>query len=114
MFAPFKTLSIAVFAAASIIATSASAETFISNGRTFEVRFGDLDLSQASDQKELQDRIGRAASRVCSSPNLTEANRCRSNAIAHVKAPIAAAIARAESKARYAEAGRDPAAALAN
>ncbi|MGC4250190.1 MAG: UrcA family protein [Sphingobium sp.] len=114
MFAPFKTLSIAAFTAASMIAGSASAETFISNGRTFEVRFNDLDLSQAADQKELQDRIGRAASRVCSSRNLKEANRCRSDAIAHVKAPVAAAIASAESKARYAEAGKGPHAALAN
>ncbi|SCW69190.1 UrcA family protein [Sphingobium faniae] len=108
MFAPFKTFSIAAFAAASMMAGSASAETFISNGRTFEVRFNDLDLSRTADQQELQDRIGRAASRVCSSPNLTEANRCRSNAIAHVKVPVATAIAQAQSKARYAEAGKEP------
>lgn len=114
MFAPLKTLSIAVFAAASLIAGSASAETFMSNGRTFEVRFGDLDLSQAADQRELQSRIGRAAGRVCGSRDLAEATRCRSAAIAHVKAPVAAAIARAETKARYAEAGKAPHSAFAN
>ncbi|EQA96996.1 UrcA family protein [Sphingobium wenxiniae] len=114
MFAPLKTLSIAAFAAASLIASSAGAETFVSNGRTFKVRFNDLDLSQRADQKELQSRIDRAASRVCSSSNLAEASRCRAAALTHVKAPVAAAIARAESRERYAEAGKDARPALVN
>lgn len=104
MFAPFKTLSITAFAAASLIAGSANAETFMSNGRTFEVNFGDLDLSRVADQKELQARIGKAASKVCSGTSLQESSRCRSAAIAHVQTPVASAIARAETRARYADA----------
>ncbi len=107
MFAPVKTIAIVAFATLSLAAGSASAETFQSNGRTSEVRFGDLDLSRQADQKVLDARIARAASKVCSARDLSETMMCRSAAIAQVRAPVAAAIARANSKERYAEVGKE-------
>lgn len=86
-------------------AGAASAQEFVSNGRTAEVRHGDLDLSQAAGQRQLRTRIARAASRVCASTDLSAQMACRAKAIAHVQAPISAAIARAETKDRYADAG---------
>jgi UrcA family protein len=51
-----------VAAAAAMIAVPASAGV-----RTMEVRTGDLDLSRAVGQQELQDRIDRAVRKVCRS-----------------------------------------------
>ena len=100
----------AAAAAASIAllasAGAASAQEFQSNGRTKEVFHGDLNLTRAADQQTLRNRIVRAASRVCSSTNLSAQMTCRSKTIAHFQAPINAAIARAETGERYADAGR--------
>ena len=65
MFATAKIIT--ALSAAALLAGSgiASAEEFTSNGRTTEVRFGDLDLTRHADQQELRTRISRAASRVC-------------------------------------------------
>ncbi|MEC3911807.1 UrcA family protein [Sphingobium sp. CR2-8] len=106
MFASFKFA--AAVASAALLATTgvASAQEFQSNGRTDEVFHGDLNLSKAADQKVLRARILRSASRVCGSNNLAEAQACKAKAIAHVQAPINAAIARAETGERYADAGR--------
>lgn len=107
MFATTKI--IAAFSSIALLASAgaASAEDFASNGRTTQVRFGDLDLSNQAHQQELRTRIARAANRVCSSMDLTVMRTCKERAIAHVEAPIAAAIARADSKDRYADAGKD-------
>lgn len=109
MFAPAKSplKFIAALGATALltVAGTASAEEFVSNGRTFEVRYHDLDLSQKADQKVLDGRIYRAASRVCDTyKDLGLLSACRSQAIEHVKAPIAAAIAKAETGERYADA----------
>ena len=65
----FRSTLFAALGSFALIATagSASAGEFISNGRTSEVRHGDLNLSKASDQRELRQRISRAANQVCKS-----------------------------------------------
>lgn len=96
-------------AAASLIAVAgvANAAEFVSNGQTTEVRHGDLRLNTASGQKELDRRVKAAAGRVCQIGTLEERMHCRKLAVANVQAPVAAAIARAETGERYAEAGAD-------
>ncbi|MDI1295036.1 MAG: UrcA family protein, partial [bacterium] len=76
-------------------------------GRTTQVRFGDLDLSSQAHQQQLRSRIARAANRVCASGDLSVMRACKAKAIAHVQAPLSAAIARADSRERYADAGKD-------
>ncbi len=100
---------ITAFTAVAMLATAgvASAEDFVSNGRTTAVRFGDLDLSNQAHQQQLRSRVVRAASRVCSSADLAAMQACRAKAIAHVDAPVATAIARAENGQRYADAGKE-------
>ncbi|WP_311270534.1 UrcA family protein [Sphingobium sp. WCS2017Hpa-17] len=87
-------------------AGAASAQEFQSNGRTTGVYHGDLDLTNATHQQQLRSRIARAANRVCSSMDLQAQQTCKAKAIAHVQAPISAAIARAETGERYADAGK--------
>ncbi|EQB30775.1 UrcA family protein [Sphingobium ummariense] len=115
MIAPVKFFT-ALSAAAVLLGTAgaASAEDFASNGRTMEVRFGDLDLAQAENQKELRARINRAAARVCANGDLSVQQACKKKALAHVDTPVAAAIARAESGQRYAEAGNNKRAVVGN
>ena len=98
--------SAALLASAGISAGAASAQEFDSNGRTTGVYHGDLDLTKAAHQQQLRSRIARAASRVCSSMDLQAQQACKAKAIAHVEAPISAAIARAETGERYADAGK--------
>lgn len=87
---------------------ASAAEPFQSNGRTSAVYHGDLDLTKVAQQDKLRSRIARAASRVCSSMDLAAQQSCKASAIAHVEAPINAAIARADSAERYADAsGKD-------
>ncbi|CCW19451.1 hypothetical protein EBBID32_38170 [Sphingobium indicum BiD32] len=102
----FRSTLFAALGSIALIATagSASAGEFVSNGRTSEVRHGDLDLSKTSDQQQLRQRIARAASKVCRSMDRSTAQTCKSMAIAQVEAPISAAIARAETSERYAQA----------
>jgi UrcA family protein len=105
MFASFKIAAIAAASATLALGAGvASAEDFVSNGRTMEVRHGDLDLSKADQQAVLRSRIARAASRVCIGTDLAAYTACRSKAIAHVQPGMKAAIARADSGERYAEA----------
>lgn len=100
-----KAVTAAFVAAATLVAgTPAFAEPFESNGRTVEVRFADLDLTKAEDRTELQGRLRRAATRVCISSNTREMMACRQKSLAHIKEPINAALARAETRARYADA----------
>ncbi|CAM5541093.1 UrcA family protein [Sphingobium scionense] len=104
MFATTKIIT--ALGAAALLAGSgiASAEEFKSNGRTTQVRFGDLNLTRHADQQQLRSRIARAANKVCATSDLAAMSACRSAAIAHVEAPIATAIARAASSERYADA----------
>ncbi|MES2173152.1 MAG: UrcA family protein [Pseudomonadota bacterium] len=95
--------SIALLASAG----SASAQDFVSNGRTSAVYHGDLDLRQAAGQQQLRSRIARAASRVCSSMDLATAQACKAKTLAQVQAPVSAAIARAETGERYADASKE-------
>lgn len=96
-------------AALSMIAVAgvANAAEFVSNGHTTEVRHGDLKLNTASGQKELDRRINAAAGRVCQVGTLSDRQTCRKLAVANVQAPVAAAIARADTGERYAEVGAD-------
>lgn len=107
MFASLKPKGItaALAAAAALItAAPAFAAPFASNGRTAEVRFADLDLTKSDDRSELNRRLYRAATRVCSSMDFREVTRCREGALRNIKQPVRAALARAETRARYAEA----------
>lgn len=103
MFAPIKFAAIA--ASLTLVSTPAFAETFEPNGKTVEVRHGDLDLTKASDQKVLRRRIADAAGKVCASSDLTVYLTCRQKALRHVKEPVATAVARAAVKNRYAKVG---------
>lgn len=98
----------AALASVALIASAgaASADTFEFNGRTSAVYHGDLDLSKATQQEQLRSRIARAASRVCNSMDLATAQACKARAIAHVQVPVNAAIARAATSDRYADAGK--------
>lgn len=102
----FRSTIFAAAASISLIASAgaASAQDFVSNGRTMEVRHGDLNLSKAADQSELRSRIVRAAGRVCSSSDLATQQTCKAKAIAQVQVPVNAAIARAATGERYADA----------
>jgi UrcA family protein len=96
----------ALAAALSLVATTpAFAEpAFESNGRQIEVRYTGLDLTSASDRQALKRRLGAAADKVCASNDEREFAACRKIALQHVKRPVATAIARAETNARYAQA----------
>ncbi|HUD90414.1 UrcA family protein [Sphingobium sp.] len=104
MFRSSKIAAVLAAATLTVVAGAASAEDFQSNGRTSEVFHGDLNLAKADHQKELRSRISRAASRVCATADTATMVACRSKAIAHVQAPVTAAIARAETRERYADA----------
>lgn len=83
---------------------------FQSNGRTVEVRYGDLDLGKKADQRTLTARINSAAGKVCAARTVRESRSCQLLAIEQVRAPVAAAIARAQSGERYAAASTHSAA----
>lgn len=106
MFASSKIIATLAITAAAISAGTASAGEFQSNGRTAQVYHGDLDLAQARQRQQLRARIARAASKVCASSDLAAMAACRAQAIAHVETPVSAAIARAETRERFAEADK--------
>lgn len=100
-----KGITTALVAAAALIAgTPAFADTFESNGRTAEVRYGDLDLSQAAGRQALNKRLRKAATQVCTASEVREMMACREKALDNIAQPVNAVIARAETKARYADA----------
>ncbi|HEX7741820.1 MAG TPA: UrcA family protein [Sphingobium sp.] len=80
------------------VAGAASATEFESNGHSTEVRYHDLDLSKKADQRRLNARIKRAAAKVCPASTRNEAAKCQTVAMAHVRAPIDAASARANGE----------------
>ena len=98
----FKLLPICLVAIAGV--AHADGIPFVSNGRTFEVGYGDLDLSKADGQKQLKARLRRAAVKVCPGRTLQETRPCQIAAFEQVRAPVAAAIARAQGGERYAAA----------
>ncbi|MEA3391240.1 UrcA family protein [Sphingobium sp. CCH11-B1] len=108
MSASFKIAAIASASIALALTAGAASATeinaFQSNGRTAEVYHGDLDLTKADQRQHLQARISRAAGRVCSNGTLAEQQACRKLAVAQVQSRVSAAIARAETKERYADA----------
>ena len=100
-----KSFTAALAAAAALVAgTPAFAETFVSNGRSVEVRHGYLDLNNAEGRRALNARIYKTATKVCATADAREMMACREKTLNHIKQPISAAIARAETKARYADA----------
>lgn len=112
MIVPPKYLALLPFLAAAAVAgtaAQASSEEFLSNGRTMEVRYKDLDLSKEADRRQLDARIRRAAVRVCPDRTLRGARACQLSAIDNVRAPIEAAIAKANARsgAAFADAGTD-------
>lgn len=92
------------FAAALVAGSPAFAGDFVSNGRTAEVRYDDLDLTQASGRQVLDKRLRKAASQVCAATTVREVMLCREKALDNVAKPVRTAIARAETKGRYADA----------
>lgn len=112
MTVPPKYLALLPMLAAAVVAgtaTQASSEEFQSNGRTMEVRYKDLDLTKAADRRELDVRIRRAAVKVCPDRTLRGSRACQLSAIDHVRAPIEAAIAKANARPgeALADAGAD-------
>lgn len=106
----FKSATAALAAAAALIAgTPAFAGTFQSNGRTAEVRYDDLDLTQASGRQALDKRLRKAATQVCVVTDVRETMACREKALDNIAQPVSAVIARAETKARYADASQNEA-----
>jgi UrcA family protein len=105
MFAPIKTAA----ALATVLSLTAAAPAFAGSGGeaapTARVFHGDLDLSSAHDVKRLEARVQRASAGVCLRYQGTAFYTCRKETIANSKASINAAIARAETRARYADAG---------
>lgn len=109
MFVSPKFVTAVAGVALALSSGAASAEDFQSNGRTREVYHGDLDLTKADQQKELRSRLARAAISVCASSDLYTQQMCKAKAMANVAPRMSAAIARAESKERYADArGSEP------
>ncbi len=106
MFVSFKLAAATALTSLALIgaAGAASAEDFQSNGRTTQVYHRDLDLSKPEQQAQLRSRIARAANRVCSSIDLVAMTACKRMTIAHVDAPVNAAIARADTGEHYASA----------
>lgn len=110
MFAATKmlaTLSTAALLIAGASAASAAMprEAASPTPSSVEVRFGDLDLTSQSGQRTLERRIARAATFACTSFDGQTNKNCRAASIERAKAPVAAAIARAASSERYADAG---------
>lgn len=106
---------IALLSAGALLPLSAaSAEPFISNGQNFEVRYGDLNLASKADQRELRGRLFQAARKVCAAEPANAIQKCRSGALAHVRAPVAAAIAAAERGERLAVKDTDAKVAMAH
>lgn len=97
----FKFLGLCSLAAMGV-AARADIIPFESNGRVVEVDYRDLDLGKKADQQELNARIRRAAVKVCPARTVQESRSCQLTAIDHIREPIAAAIARAQSDSRYA------------
>lgn len=90
------------------IAGAASASEFVSNGKTAEVRYHDLDLTKKSDQRALNARINRAAAKVCADSGTSAVfKKCQAVAAAHVRKPVELAIAKAQNGERYAEMGTE-------
>jgi UrcA family protein len=87
-------------------ATPAFAERFESNGKQVEVRYGDLDLTNADHQKELRQRISAAATKVCANTDFSQYTTCRTAVLRHTREPVAVAVAKAGTNARYADAGK--------
>ncbi|CAN5286003.1 hypothetical protein BH10PSE12_BH10PSE12_10450 [soil metagenome] len=74
------------------------------NGLQRTVRYGDLNLASVDGQQALQQRIRQAANKVCPQRGLGEASTCRAIALRQAKAPMAEAIAQAQTDTRYAKA----------
>jgi UrcA family protein len=99
---------IAAASAAALLGVTANAAEFESNGRTADVRYGDLDLSSAKGQNVLKGRIWRAAWKVCEhGATSAEIKKCQSVAAAHVRSSVELAIAKANNGERYADMGKD-------
>ena len=88
--------------AAMVLSVSAQADVFPfeSNGRTAEVRYQDLNLGNKADRHELDVRIRRAAVKVCRDRTVQRSRACQLAAIDHVRAPLEAAIAKANGAAK--------------
>lgn len=87
----------------------ASVFPFESNGRTVDVRYDDLDLSNKAGQQELTARVRRAAIKVCPGRTMQDLRTCQIAAVDHVREPMAVAIAKAQGQdaSRFAEVGKD-------
>lgn len=96
----FILLAAAAAFAAPALAQSADMTTVTApHGRSIAVSTSDLDLASADGQRELDERLWRAARDVCSFTRLRDLaeyraeGRCRSAALAHASARRAAALA---------------------
>lgn len=119
MFSPVHSIvkTVAILSACSLLplsaASAAGADAFISNGKTMEVRYGDLDLASKADQETLRRRLVKATWKVCAGETGVVLEKCRTAALNHVRAPVAAAIASAERGERLASTGGETKVAIA-
>jgi UrcA family protein len=107
MLAPKFSTRFTATLAATLCAVAAPAFAADTNGgaRQKAVHYSDLDLTTQQGQKALHKRISYAATNVCATRDLTQYMTCRSAALQSAKEPVGIAIAKAENKARYADAG---------
>ncbi|WP_051749926.1 UrcA family protein [Sphingobium chlorophenolicum] len=110
-----KLLSMFITVLPLCVAATASASEFESNGRTAEVRFQDLDLTQPQGQRALKMRIKKASWQVCrSSQDAASAMKCRDLAEEHVRDSVELAIVKAQNGQRFAEIGKEKGVSLGN
>ncbi|HEX7782876.1 MAG TPA: UrcA family protein [Sphingobium sp.] len=108
MFAPkFTTHFTATLAATLCLAaaTPAFAAGTETGARQRAVHYSDLDLTTEQGRNTLHKRISYAATHVCQTRDFNQYVTCRSAALRSAKEPAGLAIAKAENKARYADAG---------
>ncbi|WP_336963982.1 UrcA family protein [Sphingobium aquiterrae] len=105
MFAPIKFTALAASTLSLAFAAPAFADSAPAKAPQARVHHADLDLTSAKDVERLKMRIRRASGGVCAQYQGTSFFKCQDQTIANTEPMIAKAIARAETRARYADAG---------
>jgi UrcA family protein len=105
MFAPNAFAAIIASGLSLALATPAFAASAPVQAPQARVGYADLDLTKAHDVERLKRRISRASGGLCIQYQGGAFFKCKEQTIANAEPIIAKAVARAESKARYADAG---------
>jgi len=105
MFAPIKCTAIVASALSLAVAAPAFAGSAPVRAPQARVGHADLDLTSAKDVERLKKRIRRASTGLCIQYQGGAFFECQQQTIANAEPTVAKAIARAETRARYADAG---------